>query len=432
MAQPSMGRIAAASFVGAMMEWYDFFIFGTASALVFGQLFFPGQSPATGTIASFATFGVGFLARPLGGIVFGHIGDRVGRKSSLVATLVIIGFGTFLIGCLPTYATVGIWAPALLVVLRLIQGFGLGGEYGGAALMTIEHAPPGRRGLWGSIPQAAASGGILLATGVFTLINLLPKQDLLAWGWRIPFLLSVVMLVVGLFVRLSTTETPDFAKVRAEAAMERPPLVTLLQRHPGNVLLTLGARLAETCSSNVINAFGLAYVTTQLGVARSVPLTAVLVASAVGMVMCPLFGALSDRIGRRAIYVGGAAFLIMFAFPFFLLLGTRDGLLIGVAILLAYNLGPTAMFAVQATFFSELFGPTVRYTGLSIAYQVSAIIGGFTPLVAATLLQLGGGTPWYVAGALAGIALLSLLCAAMVQPDRVNAIQPAATVRAAP
>ncbi len=420
MAPPTMGRIAAASFVGAMMEWYDFFIFGTASALVFGQLFFPGGDPLAGTMAAFATFGVGFLARPLGGIVFGHLGDRVGRKSSLVATLVIIGLGTFLIGLLPTHATVGGWAPVLLVVLRLVQGFGLGGEYGGAALMTIEHAPAGRRGFWGSIPQAAASGGILLATGVFALLNLLPRADLVAWGWRIPFLLSAVMLAVGLFVRLSTTETPDFARARAVAATERPPLITLLQRHPGNVLLTLGARLAETCFSNIINAFGLAYVTTQLAVDRSVPLTAVLVASAVGMVACPLFGALSDRIGRRAVYVGGAAFLVAFAFPFFLMLGTRDATTITLAILLAYNLGPTAMFAVQATFFSELFGPTVRYTGLSIAYQVSAILGGFTPLVAAALLRTGGGAPWLVAAALAAIALLSLVCAALVRREPVG------------
>lgn len=330
--------------------------------------------------------------------------------------MVIIGLGTFLIGCLPTYATAGVWAPSLLVLLRLVQGFGLGGEYGGAALMTIEHAPAARRGLWGSVPQAAASGGILLATGVFAALNLLSKQALLDWGWRIPFLLSAVMLAVGLFVRLSTTETPDFARVRAVAATERPPLLTLLQRHPRNVLLTLGARLAETCSSNIINAFGLAYVTTQLAVDRSVPLTAVLIASAVGMVMCPLFGALSDRVGRRAVYIGGAGFMVIFAFPFFLMLGTRDATFITLAILLAYNLGPTAMFAVQATFFSELFGPTVRYTGLSIAYQVSAIIGGFTPLIAATLLRAGGNTPWLVAAALAGVALLSLVCSALVRP----------------
>ena len=417
----SMGKIAAASFIGALMEWYDFFIFGTASALVFGQLFFPGENPLNGTIAAFATFGVGFLARPLGGIVFGHLGDRVGRKSSLVATLVIIGSGTFLIGLLPTYASLGVWAPALLLVLRLIQGFGLGGEYGGAALMTIEHAPEGRRGLWGSIPQAAASGGILLASGVFALVNKLPKADLLAWGWRIPFLLSAVMLVVGLYVRLSTTETPDFSQVRAVALTERPPLVTLLQRHPGNVLLTLGARLAETCSSNVINAFALSYVTTQLAVSRAIPLNAILIASAVGLLMCPLFGALSDRIGRRAVYMGGAAFVVAFAFPFFILLDTRDGTLIGIAILLAYNLGPTAMFAVQATFFSELFGPTVRYTGLSIAYQVSAIVGGFTPLLAATLLKVGGGTPWLVAAAMLAIALLSFLCAFKVRTEPVSA-----------
>jgi MHS family shikimate/dehydroshikimate transporter-like MFS transporter len=408
-----MPKVAAASFIGAMLEWYDFFIFGTASALVLGPLFFPGSDPMAGTMASFATFGIGFLARPVGGIVFGHIGDRVGRKAALIATLLIIGIATFLIGVLPTYATAGVWAPALLVALRLVQGFGLGGEYGGAALLTIEHAQPSQRGFWGSLPQAAASAGILLATGVFALVSELPNDALMDWGWRVPFLLSAIMLVVGLFIRMNITETPDFERARRQHT-HGAPLFRLLREHPRNVLLTLGARIAETVSSNIINAFGIAYVSTQLAVSRSVPLTGVLIASFLGILACPIFGALSDRFGRRAVYVGGAAFMALFAIPYFVLLQTASPVLICLAIVVAYNFGPTAMFAVQATFFSELFGPGVRYTGLSIAYQLSAIIGGFTPLIAATLLQAGRGAPWMVAAYLCLASLLTLVCALVV------------------
>jgi len=419
----SMPKVAAASFAGAMLEWYDFFVFGTASALVLGPLFFPRADPLAGTIASFATFGVGFLARPIGGIVFGHMGDRIGRKSTLIATLLIIGIGTFFIGLLPTYSTAGVWAPVLLVFLRLVQGFGLGGEYGGAALLTIEHAGEGQRGLWGSIPQAAASGGILLATGTFALVSRLPKEALMSWGWRLPFLISIVMLVPGLFIRLNIAETPDFERVKRAKADNRLPLMTLLRNHPRNVLLTLGARLAETVSSNIINAFGIAYVATQLAMNRSVPLNGMLIASLIGMAMCPVFGALSDRLGRRFVYVAGAAFMALFAFPFFMLLGTRSASLICVAMILAYNFGPTMMFAVQATFFSELFGAGVRYTGLSVAYQVSAIVGGFTPLIATTLLRANGGAPWMVAGYLCGVSLLSLLSALFVRRQQ-EVLQP--------
>jgi MFS family permease len=415
-ATTSMPKIAAASFAGAMLEWYDFFIFGTASALVLGPLFFPNNDPFAGMMASFATFAVGFLARPLGGIIFGHLGDRVGRKSTLIATLVIIGLGTFLIGLLPTYATAGGWAAVGLVVLRLVQGFGLGGEYGGAALLTIEHAPHGRRGFWGALPQSAASGGILLATGVFALVSLLDRDALLGWGWRIPFLLSGPLLAVGLFIRMNATETPDFERARATPAASRGvPLMVLLREHPRNVLLALGARLAETMSSNIINAFGLAYVTTQLAMDRTVPLTGVLIASAIGIFMCPVFGILGDRIGKRAVYVLGAAFMAAFAYPFFVLLATKSAALIVVAMVVAYNFGPTMMFAVEATFFAEMFGAGVRYTGLSIAYQVSAIVGGFTPLISAWLLRLEGGGPWFVAAFLAAISLLSLICAALAR-----------------
>ncbi|MCU4161223.1 MHS family MFS transporter [Acidiphilium sp. AL] len=406
-----MGRVAFASFVGALLEWYDFFVFGTASAVAFGPLFFPNQNPLNGIMGAFAIFGVGFLARPLGGVVFGHIGDRIGRKAGLIMTLLIIGLGTFLIGLLPTWHQAGIAAPILLLVLRLVQGFGLGGEYAGAALITIEHAPEGRRGFWGGMPQAAASAGILLATLVFALLDGLPKSEFLAWGWRVPFLISIAFTLIGLFIRLNLLETPDFKKLQQQGMSDVPPLAQLLRDHPGNIMLAFGARLAETISSNIINAFGIAYIVSQLAMNRSVGLNAMMVASLIGIPMCPVFGALSDRFGRRAVYLGGAGFMAAFSYPFFLLLGTKSVAIIWLAFILAYNLGPTMMFAVEATFFSELFGAGTRYTGLSIAYQVSAIIGGFMPLIGTWFIKLDGGQPWLIAAFLLGISVLSFVCA---------------------
>lgn len=422
LSEKQLRRIVAASFAGALLEWYDFFIFGTAAGLVFGKLFFPGSDPTTGLIAAFATFGVGFFARPLGGIVFGHYGDRVGRKATLLATLLITGAATFLIGCLPTYESAGVLAPVLLVVLRLLQGFGLGGEYGGAALMTIESAPPERRGFLGSLPQTAASAGIMLATGVFALsLYLVGEEAFLAWGWRIPFLLSAVMLVVGMQIRLSVEEPPEFVKARAEreAAMKgRPqplPILELMRRHPREILLALGARLAETVSSNIINAFGIAYVATQVGLGREMPLRGMLIASAIGIVMCPLFGWISDRVGQRRLYLLGAGFCVALIFPFFALLGTGNMWAITLAFVLAYNFGPTLMFAVQPTMFARMFGTNVRYTGLSFAYQFSAILGGLTPLIAASLMGLSGGTPWLVAGYVAAVSFVSFLCTLAIE-----------------
>lgn len=423
-----MRKVVAASFAGAMLEWYDFFVFGTASGLVFGRLFFAQSDPVMGIIAAFATFGVGFFARPIGGIVFGHFGDRVGRKVTLIWTLMIVGLSTFLIGLLPTYADVGVLAPILLVTLRLIQGFGLGGEYGGAALMTIESSPQARRGFMGSLPQAAASAGIMLATTVFSLCNwLLSEAQFLDWGWRIPFLLSIVMLVVGMFIRVHVEETHDFQKASGAPACPAPPageaapkqeslpIIELFRRHPRNILLALGARLAETVSSNAINAFGIAYISTQLGMGRQVPLTGMLIASAVGIVLCPVIGRLSDRYGQRPIYLAGAAFCAVFIFPFFSLLATKDVYVIWAALIVAYILGPTTMFAVQPTMFSRMFGTRVRYTGLSFAYQFSAILGGLTPLIASSLLAMNGGRPWLVAGYLAAISTISFICVCLIK-----------------
>lgn len=422
----AMRKVVAGSFAGALLEWYDFFIYGTASAIVFATVFFPEADPLAGTAAAFATFGAGFLARPLGGIIFGHFGDRAGRRSALIWTLLIVGVATFGIGLLPTYEQIGVWAPVLLVVLRLIQGFGLGGEYGGAALLTIESAPPQRRGFYGALPQAAASAGIMLATGVFALLTaVLPDEAFLAWGWRIPFLISLVLLGVGMFIRLHTEEPEEFVRARAQAersaVRERPPLIQAFRDHPRNMFLAFGARLAETVSSNIVNSFGIAYISTQLAMDRSIPLNGMLVASSIGILACPLFGWISDRVGQNKVYVVGAAFASVFAFPFFALLNTQNSVVVWVTLIVAYNFGPTLMFAVQPTLFTSMFGPRVRYTGLSFAYQFSSIVGGLTPLIAASLLAAFQGRPWGVATFLAAIAALSVVCVLLIRTQGAKA-----------
>lgn len=411
----SMPRVALASFAGAVLEWYDFFLFGTASALVFGPLFFPTTNAAGSTAAAFATFGVGFIARPLGGIFFGHFGDKFGRKTTLIATLLIVGTGTFVIGLLPTYASIGIWAPILLVILRLVQGFGLGGEYGGAALLTIEHAAQGKRGFWGSLPQASAATGLLIGTAIFNLMARLPRNEFLDWGWRVPFLLSIAMLAIGLFIRLNILETPDFEQTRESRQVERLPLLALLAKHPLNTLLATGARLAETVSFNIIAVFGITYLTTVVGVARSVPLTGIMISTLVAIPLCPLFGILSDRWGRRTLYMAGCVCSLVLAFPYFAMLNTGSPGLIVLAMVVIYTLAPTLMFAVETTFFTEIFHVNVRYTGLSVAYQFSAIVGGFVPLVALKLLGAGGKSPWLVAIFFAAISALSFLSALLAR-----------------
>jgi MFS transporter, MHS family, shikimate and dehydroshikimate transport protein len=408
-----MRRVAAASFVGALLEWYDFYAFATASALIFGPLFFPSGDPLLSTMASFGAFASGFLARPIGGIIFGDIGDRIGRRASLIATLLIIGAGTFLIGVLPTFAQIGIWAPILLVILRVAQGIGLGGEYAGASLITIEHAPHGRRGFWGSLPQAASPAGLLLSSLVFALVNLLPSTTFLAWGWRVPFLLSAVMLGVGLYVRLHIAETPEFEAIRGQRT--ELPIVDLLRTRGAVTLLAIGARLAETVAGNMIKSFGLTYATAQLGLPRTEALGALLATAAVGVLVTPLYGLLGDRFGPRTVYLVGAGCTAVLAFPFFWALEARTVTALWIGFAVAYNLGPTLMLSVQATFFATLFHPRVRYTGLSVAYQVSAVVGGFTPLISLTLLQQSGGSPWGVATFLAATAVLSFCCAAGVR-----------------
>jgi metabolite-proton symporter len=395
-----------------MIENYDYFIYGTAAAVVFGQLFFPTVDPLIGTLTAFATFGVGFLSRPIGGVVFSHFGDKVGRKAALVTTLLIMGISTLAIGLLPTYATIGIWAPVLLVVLRLAQGFSFGGEWGGAALMAVEYAPEGKRGLYGSAPQVGSAAGLILAAGVFALLGGLPDEQFLAWGWRVPFLFSVVMVVVGLFIRLRIAETPAFRRVQETGGGARMPLIEVLRNHPRNVLLAMGMRVCENVFGYIIMVFALAYGTEQLGLPRNAILLATLAAASVGVFSFLGFGALSDRVGRRPVYMGGALFSLLFAFPFFWLLNSGSLVLVWLAIIVGYAVAIGSQFGVQPAFFSELFGTRVRYTGVTVGYQIAtALGGGFAPFIAAALVAWSGGDSWPVSLYMAGVAAVTLVSA---------------------
>jgi metabolite-proton symporter len=405
----SVARVVLASFIGTTIEWYDFFLYGTAAALVFNRLFFPTLDPVAGTMASFATYAVGFCARPVGGIVFGHFGDRLGRKSMLVTTLMLMGLATFLIGVLPTYDQVGVAAPVLLVLLRFIQGFGVGGEWGGAVLMAVEHGHAGRRGFYASWVQAGVPAGMLLATGVFELSSLMPEREFLSWGWRIPFLLGIGLLAVGLFIRLQVFESPLFEQMRNQKRVAGTPFFEVLKRYPRNVLLAMGARFAENGCFYIFTVFILSYATEQLELAKTPVLNAVLAASAVQFAVIPMFGLLSDAVGRRPVYLAGAASLAAFAFPFFWLIDTRDSTLIGLAIVVGLIVH-AAMYAPQAAFLSELFGTDVRYTGASIGYQLaSPLAGGLAPLVSMALLKWSGGKPWPVAVYLIALSAITLV-----------------------
>lgn len=404
----SVGQVALASFIGTTVEWYDYFLYGTAAAVVFAPLFFPGSEPLIGTLLAFATFGVGFAARPLGGIFFGHYGDRIGRKAMLVTTLLLMGIATFCIGLLPTYGSIGVLAPALLVFLRLVQGFSLGGEWGGAVLMATEYSPPGRKGFYGSWPQMGAFSGLLLGTGVFALFSRLPQEQFLAWGWRIPFLLSIVLVGVGLFVRLKIAESPAFNRVKETGTESRMPIVDVFRDHPKSVLLAMGARMAENGVFYILAVFSISYLTTTVGMEQSVALNAVLIGAAVGFFVIAAFGALSDKIGRRPVYMGGAAFWVLFAFPFFWMLDTGSAPVIYLGVLVGI-IGHAAMYGPQAAFFSELFGARVRYSGASIGYQLASVLaGGLSPFIAVALLAWAGSF-WPIALYIIGLCLLTLL-----------------------
>jgi MFS transporter, MHS family, shikimate and dehydroshikimate transport protein len=408
--QTEIVKVAFASAVGTTVEWYDFFIYGTAAALVFNRQFFPEIDPLMGTLAAFATFGVGFFARPVGGVIFGHYGDRIGRKSMLVLSLLIMGVATFLIGFLPGYDRIGIWAPVLLVLLRLLQGFGVGGEWGGAVLMAVEHSPPAQRGFFGSWPQIGVPAGLLLATAVFTLFSALPDEAFRAWGWRVPFLLSIVLVVVGLFIRLRIVESPAFLALQRHGGQAQMPIVEVVREQPRPVLIAMGLRVAENGAFYVFSVFVLTYITEQLELPRSVALTGVLIAAAVELFTIPAFAALSDRVGRRPVYLAGALLSLAFAFPFFWLMDTRSPILIVLAIVVSLAVGHAAMYGPQAAFFSELFSTRVRYSGASLGYQLASVFaGGLSPFIATALLAWQHGDPWAVATYMAVMAFVTVI-----------------------
>jgi len=387
-----MKTVVLASAIGTTIEWYDFLLYGTAAALVFNKLFFPNLDALAGTLASLGTYAVGFVARPLGGAIFGHYGDRLGRTAMLMLTMVIMGLGTFLIGCLPTYGQIGIWAPVLLITLRLLQGIGIGGEWGGAVLLVLEHAK-GRRGLFGSLVQIGFPAGMLLATLAFRAVAKMPEADLLSWGWRLPFLASLALVFIGVFVRLRLVETPPFRELKARRATLEQPVLHVLSREWRAFLIAVGIKVSEVAWVYILTVFIVMYATTQLKMARSVILDAVLFAAALELLTVPFFGWLSDRWGRRSLYLGGALLSIVMAFPLFTLIGTRDVGIITLTLVIAMSIGHATMYGPQASFMPELFGTGSRYSGASLGCQVSAALsGGFAPVIATGLLAWTGST----------------------------------------
>lgn len=392
-------RVVLAACVGSALEWYDFFLYGTAAALVFGPLFFPKSDPLIGTLLSFLTFGVGFVVRPLGGIFFGIMGDRLGRKPVLVTTLLMIGGGTTLIGLLPTYATAGIWAPILLVALRVLQGLGAGAEYGGAVILLVEYAPPGKRGFWGSFAPLGVSVGNLLAAGAFALATMLPQDQFLSWGWRVPFLASALLIAVGVYVRFRVLETPVFRDaVEKRHKREANPAMAALRINTRSFFVVLGARMAENGLGYLFPVFGLTYLTSMLGMARGDVLSALMVSYVVQLFGIVGFATLSDRIGRRPVYIFGALAGIALAFPFFMMVGTRNWLVIALAFSLAQAVVVGGMFGPQAAYFAELFPPQRRFAGFAFARELGSLLaGGPAPFLATALVALAGGAWWPVA-----------------------------------
>lgn len=384
-------KVAVASFIGTTVEYYDFFIYGTAAALVFPHLFFPSATPLMGTLLSFATFGVGFLARPLGGVIFGHFGDRVGRKRMLVISLVGMGLSTMLMGLLPGYAQIGIAAPILLTLLRLFQGFMVGGEWGGATLMAVEHAPAGKRGFYGAFPQTGAPAGTALATVAFLAVSQLPMESFLGWGWRIPFLVSAVLVVVGLVIRLSIDESPAFAKARSQNDLVKVPLKEAFKRHPKEIFLIAGTYLSQGVYAYMTMSYLVNYASSEVDLDKSSALIGVFVAAIIAVVLYPICGALSDTYGRKTMYLIGAVAMGVFTWPAFLLIdtGTSWGFALGVILLFGIGMPPAA--GVTGSLFSMVFSREIRYTGASVGYTISQLAGpAFAPMIATALFASFG------------------------------------------
>jgi MHS family shikimate/dehydroshikimate transporter-like MFS transporter len=405
----SVRRVAFASFIGTAIEWYDFFLYATAAALIFPKLFFPQFSPLAGTLASYATFGVGLIARPVGGVVFGHFGDRVGRKSMLVITLLMMGGATFLLGLLPTFNDIGILAPTFLVVLRFLQGFAVGGEWGGATLMAIEHAPAESRNFYASWPQQGVPIGLVFSALMFGAFSALTGKHFLVWGWRMPFLFSIVLIGVGLFIRMRVLESPAFERVKERRAEARLPLLELLRSSPVAAVLAVGSCLITVTGFYVVTTFTLSYVTGRFGVGGNVPLVGQLLAGASESVALLVFGSLADRIGKRAIALVSSGTLVLLPYPYFWLVNTGHAGLIWLAMSSSLFTG-AALYAVTGVLLSELFETRVRYSGISFGYQMAGLFGGApAPLICTALVHWAGGASWPVATYSAGSAFITFV-----------------------
>jgi MFS transporter, MHS family, shikimate and dehydroshikimate transport protein len=402
------GTVAFASAIGTTIEWYDFFLYGVVTPLVLNKLFFPNFDAVVGTLLAYTTFFVGFISRPIGGIIFGHFGDRIGRKTVLILTLIIMGTATFLIGLLPTYSSIGIWAPILLLLLRIFQGIGIGGEWGGAVLMAVEHSPAGRRGFYGSWPQIGVPAGLLLSAGAVYVLSYLSDADFLAWGWRVAFLISAALVAVGLYIRLKVMETPAFNRIQKEDKIAAVPVVDLFKTHGKNTLLGLGARYIEGVTFNTFGVFVVGYLTGALHLSRQTALAGVMISSAIMIVMLPIYGNLSDRFGRRRLYALGALGIGVLSFPAFWLMQTQSPILVWIAIAIPFAFAYPAVYGPQAALFSELFDTRVRYTGTSFVYQFSGIFAsGLTPIIATSLLPAGGNKPWLVCAYILIVSIIS-------------------------
>lgn len=415
-------RAGIASLVGTTLEWYDFLVYGTAAAVVLNKLFFPSVSPVAGTLATFATYAVGFLARPVGGMVLGNLGDRLGRKKMLVLTIVVMGAATTLVGVLPTYSAIGVWAPILLIVLRLVQGFGAGGEYAGAVVFSVEHGDQRKRGLAAAWAPAGYALATLLASGIFQLFLFFPNAQFQSWGWRMPFLLGAIVLTIGYVVRRGVEETPAFENARQAAAAEtttaavKVPMFEALRRHPRSFLVVVGARFAENGFAYLFPVFAVSFLADQLHVRESVGLISVIIASFVQAAAVPLFAWLSDRWGRRPVYAAGAVASLVWSIPFFLMLDTLSPVTIVLAFVVGLGICYPAMLAPQAAWFAELFDTQTRLAGFAFAREIGSVLaGGFLPLIATALFAVTG--QWWPVVAYLGLLTALTLTALAVGPE---------------
>ena len=396
-------RVVFASLIGATVEWYDFFLYGVVAGIVFNQLYFPAGDPVVSTLLAYTTFAVGFVARPLGGVIFGHFGDRIGRKSMLIMTLMIMGVATVLIGLVPTYAQIGIWAPILLLVLRILQGIGLGGEWGGAVLMTYEYAPPEKRGLYASFPQIGLAIGLCLASGIVALLSYtLTNEQFLAWGWRLAFILSFALVLVGLYIRLNIMETPEFSKLKEKKAEAKIPFATMMADYPKEIVAGMGARYIDGVFFNIFGVYSIAYLTQQLKIPRTEALLGVCAAALIMCAFIPFYGHLSDKFGRTKAYFWGSLITGLTALPAFYIWMTFPGqpILVWAALIIPFGMIYASIYGPEAALFCDLFRPQVRYTGISFVYQFSGIFAsGLTPIIATFLIQSYGpkGGGWAIA-----------------------------------